>query len=68
MSLEQRWPIVEALVAHPEDAGDHNLPAMYWYAIEPLVPADKARAAKLAAKCKISTVRQFIARRLAAVK
>lgn len=39
-----RWPIATALVAHAEDAGDHNLPLMNWYAIEPLVTLDKLEA------------------------
>jgi hypothetical protein len=38
---------------------------MYWYGIEPLVPADKVRALQLAAKAKIPLIRQYIARRSA---
>lgn len=63
--LEHRWPIAEALIAHGEDAKDHNLPQMYWYAIEPLVPANPERALELAAKSQIPLVAQHIARRLA---
>ena len=63
--LDQRWSLAEALVAHEADKDDHNLPLMYWYGIEPLVPADKARALKLAAKSKIPLIRQYIARRSA---
>ncbi len=37
---------------------------MIWYGIEPLVPTDKARSAKLLVACKIPQVRQFISRRL----
>jgi hypothetical protein len=66
LALDQRRPIVEALVGHPEDATDHNLPLMYWYAVEPVVSADAAAGAALAAKAKIPRVREFIARRLAA--
>jgi putative membrane-bound dehydrogenase-like protein len=62
---ERRWSIAEALVAHAKDAEDDNLPLMIWYGIEPIVPTDKARAAKLLAATKLPTVRQFIARRLA---
>jgi len=62
---DARWPIAEGLVTHAEDAQDHNLPLVYWYGIEPLVPQDKVRALKLAAKCKIPKLRQFIARRAA---
>jgi len=60
-----RWPIVATLVAHAEDAGDHNLPLMDWYAIELLVPLDPTRAVDLALACKIPTVSKFIVRRAA---
>jgi hypothetical protein len=66
IALDQRRPIVEALIAHAEDATDHNLPLMYWYAVEPVVSADATSGAMLAAKAKIPRVREFIARRLAA--
>ncbi len=65
LPLDDRWPIAEALIAHGEDAKDHNLPQMYWYAIEPLVPANPERALELAAKSQIPLVAQHIARRLA---
>ncbi|MEZ6063791.1 MAG: c-type cytochrome [Planctomycetaceae bacterium] len=51
------------LLAHAEDADDHNLPLMYWYAIEPLVPADPPRAMELAQKSKIPLVTRYIIRR-----
>ena len=63
LPLESRWEIATGLVAHEEDAKDHNLPLMIWYGIEPLVPADTPRALKLAATCKIPLLRQYIARR-----
>ena len=66
--LEQRWAIVEGLIAREEDKSDQNLPLMYWYAIEPLVAADKTRALKLAATSKVPLVREYIARRVATVK
>jgi len=65
LPLDDRWPIAEALIAHGEDAKDHNLPQMYWYAIEPLVPANPERALALAAKSQIPLIAQHIARRLA---
>jgi putative membrane-bound dehydrogenase-like protein len=61
-----RWPIAEGLLGHGEDAEDHNLPLMFWYGVEPLVAADRERALKVAATCKVPLVRKFIARRLAA--
>lgn len=60
----QRWEVVTRLAAHAEDANDHNLPLMYWYAIEPSVGADPQRGVQLLTQCKIPKVRQFIARRL----
>ena len=38
---------------------------MYWYAIEPLVPADPARALDLALRAEVPLVRRLVARRLA---
>ena len=60
-----RWSIAEALVQHGGDAGDHNLPLMYWYGIEPLVGDDPPRALSLAAVSRIPLVTQFILRRAA---
>lgn len=66
LPLEQRWDIVQALVADQKDADDQYLPFMYWYAIEPLVKADTPRALGLMAGCKIAKIRELIARRAAA--
>ena len=65
LPLDQRWDLAAALVSHEADKDDHNLPLMYWYGIEPLVPTDKVRALQLAAKAKIPLIRQYIARRSA---
>ncbi len=68
LSHERRWPILEKLVQHEADKDDANLPLMYWYAIEPCVPGNKAKALQLATKTKIPLIRQFIARRAAEVE
>jgi len=65
LALADRWRIAGALVSHEADGSDQNLPLMVWYGIEPLIPADRARAVQLMAQCKIPQVRQFISRRLA---
>ncbi|MCK6446460.1 MAG: DUF5329 family protein [Planctomycetes bacterium] len=65
MRLYDRWAIAEALLRHGEDASDHNLPLMLWYAIEPLVPADPKRALGLAEKSAIPLVANFVVRRAA---
>jgi hypothetical protein len=64
---DQRWEVVTALLAHGEDAGDQNLPLMVWYAAEPLVPLDMARALGLAADTKLAKVFTFTTQRIAAV-
>lgn len=68
LPLAERWPIAQALVAHAADAADHNIPKMLWFAIEPLVPADPARALALAAQSEIPVLTQWIARRATAAK
>ena len=64
--VAQRWPILSALASHAEDAKDHNLPLMLWYAAEPVVAADPLKGAELLGSCKIPKVQEFIARRMAA--
>jgi len=63
LPLDHRWAIAKRLVCHGTDATDPNLPLIYWYGIEPLVPTDSPRALALALECEIPLVRQFIARR-----
>jgi putative membrane-bound dehydrogenase-like protein len=63
--LDQRRPVLEALLAHAEDAQDQNLPLMYWYAVEGVVSADRAAGASMLGKAKIAKVRELIARRMA---
>ena len=67
LRVEQRWDTLEELLKHGEDTTDVNLPLMYWYAVEPCVPTNVTRAAKLAAESKIPLIREFIARRLAMI-
>jgi len=65
LPLEQRWDLATALVAHGEDARDHNLPLVLWYGIEPLVGANPERAMALAKTCQLEIVTRFIVRRAA---
>jgi putative heme-binding domain-containing protein len=53
------------LFAHGEDAGDHNLPLMYWYALEPLVDERPAQALDLALNGKIPLLVTFTVRKIA---
>jgi putative heme-binding domain-containing protein len=66
LELKDRWQIAEALLAHSEDATDHNLPFMYWYAIEPLADVDPARALALALNGKIPLLHGYMIRRIGA--
>src|SRR5690606_38573818 len=64
ISQESRWRIAETLLAHGEDAQDHNLPKIIWYGIEPLVANNADRVLALAAKSKIPMIARYIARRV----
>ena len=64
--LADRWAILEGLISHANDAKDHNLPLMYWYAMEPLADVDPARALALAVSAgeTIPVLREYMIRRL----
>jgi putative membrane-bound dehydrogenase-like protein len=61
--VDQRWEVLGALVKHAEDAADHNIPLMVWYALEPLAAKDPTRALKMVAETKLPELRQFVVRR-----
>jgi len=63
----QRWGAVAALLARDEDASDHNLPLMVWYAAEPAVELDMPRALAQTAESKLPQVFAFAVQRIAAV-
>jgi len=65
MPPDERWDILSGLVSHADDATDHNLPLMYWYAAEPLAARDAPRAARLASAARIARFQEFMARRIA---
>jgi hypothetical protein len=66
LPVEQRGPVLDGLFAHAEDADDHNLPLMYWYAAEPLAGSNPAVAASMLGKAKIPLLREFVTRRMTA--
>jgi putative membrane-bound dehydrogenase-like protein len=67
IELNKRWDMLTALVSHAEDAADHNLPYLYWYALEPLVAENPSKGLALAAEGKIPMLLQFAARRVGAL-
>ena len=71
-SAAQRVPddtteLVKNLCAHPEDASDHNLPLMVWYAAEPLAGRNPAVALDMAEKTSLPNFLEFTTRRIAAL-
>lgn len=64
-----KWDILPGLLAHKADAADHNLPFLYWYAMEPLAEADSARALSLAlaARESIPQLLPFMIQRIGSV-
>jgi putative membrane-bound dehydrogenase-like protein len=65
LEFDKRWPILTGLVSHKEDVGDNNLPRMYWFGLEPMVPANNNKALQLAVGGKIPKMSEFVARRIA---
>ncbi len=68
LPISLRWAALETLTSHPEDAADHNLPLMYWYAMEPLADVDPARALALAMTAgeNIPILEEYMIRRIGA--
>jgi putative membrane-bound dehydrogenase-like protein len=67
IEIAQRWPILAGLASRAEDSDDHNIPKLLWYAAEPAVAADVAKATELLGACRIAKVQEWIARRMAAL-
>jgi len=65
ISPEERFDTLQILLARNEGTGDHNLPMMLWYAIEPCVVLEPAWAMRIAASTPYSNVGRFIVRRAA---
>lgn len=67
LPLASRKPILEGLVRHPEDANDHNLPLMTWYAMEPVAAESPRWALDLAPAAKLPGILINSVRRVAAL-
>lgn len=64
---EKRWETVEGLVTWSEDADDHNLPLMLWYAAEPLAELDAERAADLAMSTELPYILSYTIQRIGVI-
>jgi putative membrane-bound dehydrogenase-like protein len=65
LPIADRVPLAAALLAHGEDAADHNLPALIWFGLMPLAAEDPATLVPLALEGAIPKVREWTARRVA---
>ncbi len=65
LPVRQRPDLAGPLLGHSEDAADHDLPLMIWYALIPLADSNPSALAKLGAEAALPTTRRLIARRLA---
>jgi len=65
MEHDQRWAILVNLAQHAEDADDHNIPRMLWFALEPMVPLHPEKSLELAVNGQLGNLREHVARRLA---
>jgi putative membrane-bound dehydrogenase-like protein len=67
LPLGLRPAIAKSLLAHADDATDHNLPLMYWYGVKDLATSHPDALVALASEGKIPLVRRYTARRLAEI-
>jgi hypothetical protein len=67
MPLGQRWKILEILTGKEEDAKDHNLPLMLWYAAEPLAELNMERLIGIAEVTKMPQFLRFTIQRIGAI-
>ena len=68
LELNQRWDVLDALVRKKEDAKDHNLPLMLWYAAEPLVDININKSLQLAEKSEIPKLLEYMIQRVDALQ
>jgi hypothetical protein len=65
--VEKRWDVLTGLLTHQEDATDHNLPMMVWYAAEPVIPLDMTRSLELSLESPLPKLFSFAVQRISAV-
>jgi putative membrane-bound dehydrogenase-like protein len=65
LPVEERAAIAGPLLAHADEAQDHNLPLMVWYGLIALADHDLAALPPLAGQCEWPLTRRCLARRIA---
>ncbi|MFB3133913.1 MAG: PVC-type heme-binding CxxCH protein, partial [Rhodothermales bacterium] len=63
----ERWEVLAGLSDHAEDADDHNLPLMVWYAAEPMADVDMDRMLGMALAAKLPNLLPYTVQRIAAM-
>jgi putative membrane-bound dehydrogenase-like protein len=64
-TAETRADLVTKFLRHGEDASDHNLPLMYWFAMEPLAADQPKEMLTAALDTKLPKILNFTTRRIA---
>lgn len=67
MEPSQTWTIVKNLSVKEADAKDANIPFLVWYALEPLVALDPAKALDIAMEAKLPNLLLFSIQRAGAI-
>lgn len=57
-------PILSQLLQHSEDANDHNLPLMYWYALSRIISKEGSLTSSLIDSTAIDSVRRYAFRQM----
>jgi len=65
LPVSGRVDLASALLAHKEDANDHNLPLLIWYGLIPVGDENPSALTGLAVNSELPLTRKFMARRLA---
>ena len=65
LSVHDRWKLADILSTSEDLKEDPVFPVMVWYGIEQLIKDDPAKALQLAKRSKLTTLTEWIPRRLA---
>ena len=65
LQVDARFLVATPLALHREDADDHDIPLMLWYALIPVADARPKDLVLIGMYCQLPTTRRLIARRLA---
>ncbi len=67
LAPSKRWGVLNELVQKQEDAEDHNIPLMLWYATEPLAELNAERALEMVEKSPIPNLLTYMLKRVVAL-